>query len=121
VGRRTHRAAAAATAVAAGALVAATATAAASAPIVIRGPSAATYGSTYTVSGRTGTLNGRHRTGTVVLRGRWDDGTWFVLAHRRTDARGDYKLTIVLRRRGTLRLRLTLPGADTATKTLHVS
>lgn len=93
----------------------------ASMPIPIGGPSAAAYGATYTLTGNTGTFNGRHFAGEVVLRGSWNGAMWATLARRRTDANGDYRMSIVLRRRGTLRLRLLLPHGELATKTLRVS
>lgn len=90
-------------------------------PIPIGGPSNASYGGTYTVTGSTGTLFGKHFAGEVVLRGSWNGGRWMTLVRRRTGTAGDYRLTIALRRRGTLRLRLLLPHGALATKTLHVT
>jgi len=89
-------------------------------PLPIAGPSHATVGARYTLSGRTGTIGGRHILGTVVLRGRWDGGGWLTLARQRTDAQGRYRLAIVLRRRGTLALRLLIPGGAVATATIRV-
>lgn len=90
-------------------------------PILIGGPSLAAFGSTYTLTGESGTLDGRHFTGTVVVRGSWNGGRWTTLARRHTDALGEYRLTIVLNRHGTLRLRVLMPHGELATKTLHVS
>ena len=88
--------------------------------VPIRGPTTASYGSPYTVRGRTGTINGVHFTGSVVLRGRWNRGAWFTLARTRTDSHGTYSITIYLLRRGRLQLPLLIPGGVVATKTLRV-
>lgn len=90
-------------------------------PILIGGPSLAVFGSTYTLTGQSGTLDGRHFTGPVVVRGSWNGGRWTTLARRHTDALGEYRVTIVLDRHGTLRLRVLMPHGELATKTLHVS
>jgi hypothetical protein len=86
----------------------------------IGGPDAASTGSIYTLSGRTGTKGGARLTGPVVLRGRWNHGAWLTLAQTSTDARGAYKIAIRLERRGRLDLRLLVPGG-VATKTLRVT
>jgi hypothetical protein len=88
--------------------------------VPIRGPATASYGSRYTMRGRTGTVNGVHFTGSVVLRGRWNRGAWLTLARTRTDSHGTYSITIHLLRRGRLQLRLLIPGGVVATKTLRV-
>ena len=88
--------------------------------VPIRGPATASYGSRYTVRGRTGTVNGVHFAGSVVLRGRWNGGAWLTLARTRTDSHGTYSITIHLLRRGRLQLRLLIPGGGVATKTLRV-
>lgn len=123
VGRRLSRSGAAATAVATACALAAASAGHASVAgrrVPIGGPAQAVLGSTYTLTGHTGTVGKRHLTGVVVLQGRWNGGVWQTLARRRTDARGHYRLVILLRRRGTLDLRLLMPGAEVATKTLHV-
>ena len=76
--------------------------------------------STYTLHGRTAATDGVHSTGKVVLRGRWDDGPWLVLARTRTDAAGNFEVTSKLRRRGLLELRLMLPDGFIGTKTVRV-
>jgi hypothetical protein len=68
-------------------------------------------GSTYTILGQTGTLRpGAVRaTGPVTLSGRWDGGRSQVLAQTSTAADGHFRLSITLRRRGLLELRLGTP------------
>jgi len=85
------------------------------------GSNVATDPSTYTLRGRTASTGGLHVPGKVVLRGRWDDGAWLVLARTRTDAAGNFRVTIKLHRRGLLALRLQLPDGFVGTKTLRVS
>jgi hypothetical protein len=79
-------------------------------------------GSTYTVTGQTATLGvgARRATGRVALAGRWDGGRFQLLAHTTTAADGRYRLTIHLRRRGTLELRLTTPDHRTARVVLTI-
>ena len=84
------------------------------------GPPVATDPSTYTLHGRTAATDGVHSTGKVVLRGRWDDGPWLVLARTRTDAAGNFEVTSKLHRRGLLELRLMLPDGFVGTKTVRV-
>ena len=59
--------------------------------------------------------------GPVVLRGRWNQGPWLELVRTRTDAAGNFRVTIKLHRRGLLDLRLQLPDGFVGTKTLRVS
>ena len=68
-------------------------------------------GSTFTITGRTGSApgEGTRATGTVVLRGRWGTGTWHVITTTVTDSAGRYRLAITPRRRGTLTLRIAPP------------
>jgi len=122
MGRRRHRLCAAATAVVVLGVLAGPPLAAVAAgpPLPIAGPKHAALGSRYTLTGRTGTVSGRPILGVVVLRGRWDDGSWATLAREHTNARGRYRLAIVLRERGTLTLRLLLPGGDVAIGTIRV-
>jgi len=87
----------------------------------IPGTSSLPYGSTYTLTGRTGGTGGARATGAVTLRGRWNRGKWIVLARTRTDAAGRFTLHVVLRRRGRLDLRLLTPDGSVGVKTLHVS
>ena len=86
----------------------------------LAGPSVAADPSTYTLHGRTAATDGLHNTGKVVLRGRWDDGAWLVLARTRTDAAGNFEVTTRLHRRGLLELRLLLPDGFVGTKTVRV-
>lgn len=87
----------------------------------IPGSSSLPYGSTYTLTGRTGGTGGLRATGAVTLRGRWNRGTWIILARTRTDAAGRFKIHVVLERRGRLDLRLLTPDGSVGVKTLHVS
>jgi hypothetical protein len=87
----------------------------------LRGPTTASHGSSYTLSGRTGTVNLARVTGTVVLRGSLDRGRWIALSQTSTDRRGRFSMTIRLRHRGSLRLRLSTPDGYVATGTLLVS
>lgn len=89
--------------------------------IPLRGSPTATAPSTYTLHGRTASMNGLHITGQVVLRGRWNHGRWRILARTQTDAAGSFSLTSHLRRRGLLQLRLETPDGFVGTKTLHVN
>jgi hypothetical protein len=84
------------------------------------GPPVAADPSTYTLHGRTAALDGVHSTGKVVLRGRWDDGPWLVLARTQTDAAGNFAVTTKLHRRGVLQLRLLLPDGFVGVKTVRV-
>jgi hypothetical protein len=47
--------------------------------------------------------------GAVVVRGRWDDGRWYVVTTTRTDAHGRYAFSVRPARRGVLTLRVTPP------------
>ena len=85
------------------------------------GDNVATDPSTYTLRGRTASTDGLHVPGQVVLRGLWNQGAWLVLVRTRTDAAGNFRVTIKLHRRGLLERRLQLPDGYVATKTLRVS
>lgn len=85
------------------------------------GATTAKVGSTYTLTGRTGTVGVARVTGTVVLRGRWNSGSWNVLARTTTDRAGGFSITIHVRQRGSLQLRLSTPDRYVATGTLTVS
>ena len=87
----------------------------------LRGPSEANYRSTYTLRGRTGTVNRARATGTVVLSGSWDRGDWIALSKTSTDREGRFSITISLRHRGSLRVRLSTPDGFVATGTLRVT
>jgi hypothetical protein len=88
--------------------------------VQLGGPPVAADPSTYTLHGRTAATDGVHSTGKVVLRGRWDDGPWLVLARTRTDAAGNFEVTSKLHQRGLLELRLLLPDGFIGTKTVRV-
>ena len=88
--------------------------------VQLGGPTVAADPSTYTLHGRTAATDGVHNTGKVVLRGRWDDGPWLVLARTRTDAAGNFEVTSKLHRRGVLELRLLLPDGFVGVKTVRV-
>jgi hypothetical protein len=79
-------------------------------------------GSTYMITGQTGTLgHGRVRaTGGVTLSGRSSSGQARVLARTTTAADGRFRLTIHLVTRGKLDLRLATPDRHVAHFTLTV-
>jgi hypothetical protein len=85
------------------------------------GVTTAKVGSTYKLTGRTGTVNRTRATGTVVLRGRWNAGPWHPLATTSTDPQGRFALAIHVGRRGSLHLRLSTPDGSVATGTLSVA
>ncbi len=105
---------------------AAPATATATSTRVVRttqlgGATTAKVGSTYRLTGRTGTVNQTRATGTVVLRGRWNGGPWNALATTSTDPQGRFALAIHVGHRGSLHLRLSTPDGYIATGTLSVA
>lgn len=79
-------------------------------------------GSTFTITGRTGSAAGTptRAVGKVVLSGRWGLGAWHVIASTRTDSAGKYKLTVTPRRRGDLALRIAPPDHHVRRYLLHV-
>lgn len=98
--------------------------------VVLAAPGAATagqgfsmqLGSTFTVTGRTGSVPGEHSraTGRVVLSGRWGIGQWHVIATGATDGKGNYRFTVKPRRRGDLALRIAPPDHHLRRYLLHV-
>jgi hypothetical protein len=79
-------------------------------------------GSTFTITGRTGSEAGSDRAvGKVVLAGRWGIGPWRVLTTTSTDSKGNYRFTIKPQRRGDLTLRITPPDHHARRYVLHVS
>ncbi|HST14361.1 MAG TPA: hypothetical protein VLJ44_05865 [Gaiellaceae bacterium] len=80
-------------------------------------------GSTFKVSGRTGSEPGTdtRAVGKVVVAGRWGAGPWRLLTTTSTDSAGYYRLTIKPRRRGDLTLRITPPDHHARRYVLHVS
>lgn len=80
-------------------------------------------GSTFTITGRTGSEPGTQTraVGNVVLAGRWGVGSWRVLMTTSTDSAGNYRFTIKPHRRGDLALRITPPDHHARHYLLHVS
>ena len=80
-------------------------------------------GSTFTVTGRTGSETGEHTraVGKVVLSGRWGVGPWHVLTTTKTDGAGNYMFAIKPHRRGNLMLRIAPPDHHVRRYVLHVT
>jgi hypothetical protein len=99
--------------------------------VVLASPSLATagqgfsmkLGSTFTITGRTGSDAGKHTRalGKVVLSGRWGVGPWHVLTTTTTESDGSYRFAITPRRRGDLTLRIVPPDHHARRYVLHVS
>jgi hypothetical protein len=90
-------------------------------PFAFAEPKTAAVGSTFVVTGRTGSPPGAApSTGLVVARGRWDTGPWRIVTSTRTDANGRYRLTILLWRRGLLTLTVTPPDGRSHSFALRV-
>jgi len=87
----------------------------------IGGSPSAGYRSTYVLKGRTGGTGSARVVGVVVLRGRWNNGYWAELTRTRTDSLGRYQIALILRRHGTLDLRLLTPDGSIFTKSLRVT
>jgi hypothetical protein len=78
-------------------------------------------GSTFTITGRTGSVQGTTRAvGAVVLSGRWGAGAWHVITTTRTDKAGRYRLEVTPHRRGDLTLRIAPPDHPPRRYVLHV-
>ena len=79
-------------------------------------------GSTFTVTGRTGSAQGKHvrAVGTVVVSGRWGGGRVARLTTTTTDRAGNYGFTVRPHRRGNLTLRVTAPDHRVQGYVLHV-
>lgn len=79
-------------------------------------------GSTFTVSGRTGSATGKHTraVGKVVLSGRWGVGPWHVFTTTVTNSAGYYRFAFKPRRRGDLTLRIAPPDHHQRLYLLHV-
>jgi hypothetical protein len=79
-------------------------------------------GSTFTVSGRTGSVPGEQTraVGKVVVEGRWGIGPWHTISSTRTDSRGNYRFLIRPQRRGNLTLRVEPPDHHPRRFVLHV-
>ncbi len=79
-------------------------------------------GSTFTITGRTGSASGTHTraVGKVVLSARWGAGPWHVLKTATTDTAGNYRFAVTPRRRGDLSLRIAPPDHHARRYLLHV-
>jgi hypothetical protein len=79
-------------------------------------------GSTFTITGRTGSAPGHHTRalGKVVLSGRWVGGKWHVFTTTVTDNAGYYRFAFKPGRRGTLMLRIAPPDHHLRLYLLHV-
>jgi hypothetical protein len=79
-------------------------------------------GATFTVTGRTGSVNGKHdrALGKVVVSGRWGTGSWHVLTTTRTDQAGNYAFRVKPHRRGDLTILIEPPDHHARHYVLHV-
>jgi hypothetical protein len=79
-------------------------------------------GSTFTVSGHTGSAAGHsvRALGKVVVSGRWGSGPWHVLTTTRTDETGNYEFILKPNRRGDLTVRIAPPDHRSRRFLLHV-
>ena len=79
-------------------------------------------GSTFTVTGLTGSLPGRsvRATGLVVVVKSWDGGKHRLITTARTDSHGHYQVAVKLTRRGLLTLRITPPDKHAVQYLLRV-
>jgi len=79
-------------------------------------------GSTFTITGRTGSAKGTHTraVGKVVLSGRWGIGRWRLITTTATDSAGYYRFAVKPRRRGDLTLRIAPPDHHQRFYLLHV-
>ncbi len=79
-------------------------------------------GSTFTVTGRTGSATGKHTraVGKVVVSGRWGKGRWHVLTTTQTDQAGNYGFRLKPHRRGNLTVRIAPPDQHPQRYMLHV-
>jgi hypothetical protein len=80
-------------------------------------------GSTFTITGRTGSAPGTHTraVGKVVLRGRWGGtGPWRYITTTVTNSAGYYRLAVKPGRRGDLTLRISPPDHHLRLYLLHV-
>lgn len=69
-----------------------------------------TLGSTFTVTGQTGSRKGPERAvGQVVVTLRWGHGPWRLFERTRTDRNGRYLIRIRPRHRGSLSVRIAPP------------
>jgi hypothetical protein len=91
---------------------------AASATTVQRVP----VGGTFTVTGLTGSVEGKTRAvGIVVVSKRWDGSKFAYFTKARTDSHGRYRIAITPRRRGLLRLRIVPPDKHVVSFVLQVT
>jgi hypothetical protein len=81
-----------------------------------------TIGSTYLITGQTGTIHAGdpRATGMVTLTERWIDGSRQIVLRRRTDSIGRFNLRIHPSRHGTLRFTVATPDVRTTQGLLQV-
>ena len=79
-------------------------------------------GSTFTVTGRTGSEKGKHirAVGKVVVSGRWGTGRWHILTTTQTDQAGNYVFRLKPHRRGNLTVRIVPPDHHPRSFVLHI-
>ena len=78
-------------------------------------------GDTLTVTGQTGSRTGAKRAvGTVVVRGRWNGGSWYIISTTHTDRLGHYRVVVTPTRRGYLDVRIMPPDRFGVRYLLHV-
>jgi len=79
-------------------------------------------GSTFTITGRTGSAKGTHTraVGKVVLSCRWGIGRWRLITTTATDSAGHYRFAVKPGRRGDLTLRIAPPDHHRRFYLLHV-
>jgi hypothetical protein len=90
-------------------------------PLAAAVPRTAPLGSTFIVTGQTGSSTGSKPTvGPVVVNASWNGGPWRTLTTTRTDRNGRYRVVVRLRQRGLLNLRVVPPDGDAHWFTLRV-
>lgn len=79
-------------------------------------------GGTFTVTGLTGSVEGKTRAvGIVVVRKSWGGSKFVYYTKARTDSHGRYRIAITPRRRGLLRLRIVPPDKHVVSYVLQVT
>jgi hypothetical protein len=80
-------------------------------------------GDAFIVSGQTGSRKGqvKRAVGLVVVRGRWNNGKWFVLTTTHTDVNGNYKFRIRPSKHGVLQVLIVTPDRLDRRYVLRVS
>jgi len=81
-----------------------------------------TIGSTYLITGQTGTIHAgdRRATGMVTLTEHWVGGSRQIVVHRRTDSIGRFMLRIHPSHHGTLRFTVATPDIRTTQGLLQI-